>query len=90
VEALLQTIGAPEDGRIPELARSCLAALAMQLHMATRQILEADRRILAWHRSNATSRRLDHIPGIGPLVATVLVASVLNPQAFKSGRDLAA
>jgi transposase len=90
VEKLLQTICDDEDGRVPEIARSCLKALAMQLHLATRQILEADRRILAWHRSNATSRRLDHIPGIGPLVATALVASVPNPQAFKSGRDLAA
>jgi transposase len=58
--------------------------------LVNRQILEADRRVLAWHRSNAASRRLDHIPGIGPLIATALVASVPNPQAFKSGRDLAA
>jgi transposase len=45
---------------------------------------------LAWHPSNEASRRLDRIPGIGPLIATALVASVPNPQAFKSGRDLAA
>ena len=62
----------------------------MQLHLANRQILEADRRVLAWHRSNEASRRLDRIPGIGPLIATALIASVPNPQAFKSGRDLAA
>ena len=42
-------------------------------------------------RSNETSRRLDCLPGVGPLVATALVASVPNPQAFKSGLpDLAA
>jgi transposase len=62
----------------------------MQLHLVNRQILEADRRVLAWHRSNEASRRLDRIPGIGPLIATALVASIPNPQAFKSGRDLAA
>src|SRR4029453_15232500 len=62
----------------------------MKLHLVNRQILEADRRVLAWHRSNEASRRLDRIPGIGPLIATALVASVPNPQAFKSGRDLAA
>jgi transposase len=90
VETLLRTIGEYEDSRVPEVARSCLGALVAQLHLVKRQILEADRRILAWHRSNETSRRLDCLPGVGPLVATALVASVPNPQAFKSGRDLAA
>jgi transposase len=90
VERLMQTIGDGQDARIPDVARTCLEVLAMQLHLVNRQILEADRRVLAWHRSNEASRRLDHIPGIGPLIATALVASVPNPQAFKSGRDLAA
>jgi len=90
VDVLLRIIGEHEDSRLPEVARSCLKALVTQLHLVKRQILEADRRILAWHRSNETSRRLDSIPGVGPLVATALVASVPNPQAFKSGRDLAA
>ena len=47
------------------------------------QILEFDRRILAWHRSNETNRRLDAIPGIGPALATALVASVADPKAFR-------
>ena len=55
-----------------------------------RQILEADRRILAWHRASELSRRLAEIPGVGPLIATALVASVPDPQAFRSGRDLSA
>jgi transposase len=50
------------------------------------QILEFDRRILAWHRSDDTSRRLDAIPGIGP----ALVASVPDPKAFRSGRNFSA
>jgi transposase len=54
------------------------------------QILEYDRRIMAWHRSNAASRRLDAIPGVGPALATALVASVADPRAFRSGRDLSA
>ena len=90
VEALLQTIAERNDARVPQVARSCLEALVAQLYLVKRQILEADRQILAWHRSNETSRRLDCLPGVGPLVATALVASVPNPQAFKSGRDLAA
>ena len=47
-------------------------------------------RILAWHRSNETSRRLDAIPGIGPALATALVASVADANAFRSGRNFSA
>jgi transposase len=42
---------------------------------------------LAWHRSNQASKRLDEIPGVGPALATALVASVADPKAFRSGRD---
>jgi transposase len=58
--------------------------------MVKHQVLGADRCILAWHRGSEVSRRLDDIPGVGPLIATALVASVPDPHTFKSGRDLAA
>ena len=48
------------------------------------------RRILALHRASEVNQRLDDIPGDGPLIATALAASVPDPHAFKSGRDLAA
>ena len=57
---------------------------------AKAQIMEFDRRIIAWHRSNATSKRLDAIPGVGPALATALVASIADPVAFRSGRDFSA
>ena len=65
-------------------------ALAAQLAMVKRQILEADRRVLAWHRTSKTSKRLEAIPGVGPLIATALVASIPDPSVFRSGRDLSA
>jgi len=52
--------------------------------------LEFDRRIMAWHPSNETSRRLDAIPGVRPALATALVASVADPKAFRSGRNFSA
>ena len=58
--------------------------------MLKAQILEFDRHIMAWHRSNETSKRLDAIPGVGPALATALVASIANPRAFRSGRDFSA
>ena len=75
---------------MPEIARACVAALGAQLRVLKVQILEFDRRIMAWHRSNAASRRLDAIPGVGPALATALVASVVDPWAFRSGRDFSA
>jgi transposase len=47
--------------------------------------LEFDRRIMAWHRCNEMSKRLHETPGVGPALATALVASVANPKAFRSG-----
>jgi transposase len=90
VEELLDVIADPNDDRVPEVARECLAALGRQLRMLKAQVLEFDRHIMAWHRSNETSRRLDAIPGIGPALATALVASVANPKAFRSGRNFSA
>jgi len=90
VEKLLELISKGEDERIPPVARECLMALAAQLDLVKRQILEADRRVRAWHRTSKTSKRLEAIPGVGPLVATALVASIPDPSIFRSGRDLSA
>lgn len=57
VEQLLAVVTEAKDQRVPELARACIAALGAQLRILKAQILEFDRRILAWHRSNETSRR---------------------------------
>jgi transposase len=90
VEQLLEVVADTADRRLPEAARACLAALGSQLRALKVQILEFDRRIVAWHRSSATSRRLDAIPGVGPALATALVASVADANAFRSGRDFSA
>ena len=90
VEELLRIAAGPGDARVPEAARMCIAALGVQLRILKAQILEFDRRIIAWHRSNETSKRLDQIPGVGPALATALVASVPDPKAFRSGRHFSA
>ena len=90
VEVLLELIAKGEDERLPPAARECMMALAAQLQLVKRQILEADRRVLAWHRTSTTSKRLEAIPGVGPLIATALVASIPDPSVFRSGRDMSA
>jgi transposase len=90
VEQLLGVVADSNDKRLPEVARACVAALGAQLQMQKAQILEFDRMIRAWHRSSEASKRLDEIPGVGPVLATALVASVVEPKAFRSGRDFSA
>jgi transposase len=90
VEELLDVIADSDDGRVPEVARECLALLGKQLQLLKAHILELDQRVTAWHRSNETCKRLDAIPGVGPALATALVASVADPKAFRSGRDFSA
>jgi transposase len=90
VEHLLNIVADCSDKRLPDVARACVSALGAQLRMLKARILEFDRLIMAWHRSNEASKRLDEIPGVGPALATALVASVADPRAFRSGRDFSA
>jgi transposase len=90
VEELLCVVADPNDKRLPEIVRASVAALASQLLSLKKQILDFDRMIMAWHRSNQTSKRLNCIPGVGPLLATALIASVPDPKAFRSGRNFSA
>src|ERR1700751_4642760 len=90
VEELLGVVADANDKRVPEVARACLAALGAQLRVLKAQILEFDRMINAWHRSSETSKRLDEIPGVGPALATALIASIADPRIFRSGRDFSA
>jgi len=75
---------------IPAAARLSLDVLARQYVAIAVEIGVIEKRIHAWHRSCAESRRLEGVPGIGPIVATALVAEVGDWKAFSSGRNLAA
>lgn len=81
------------DGEAPavpiEAAKivSTLSQQALDIHVRLREI---DRDLLVWQRGNDVARRLMTIPGIGPVGATALAASVTNPHQFRSGRQFAA
>src|ERR1700746_2184656 len=87
---LLQIIGNVADDRIPPVARFCLDLLARQYQTLNAEVASIDKRIHAWHRSCEESRRLEEIPGIGPNVATALVAEIGDWGGLRSGRNLAA
>jgi len=75
--------GMEEAAGLPDLARELVRVLAGQLD-------EVEARIVAWHKADAVSRRLATIPGIGPLAATAIAATVPDPAAFRGGREFAA
>lgn len=76
--------------RLPQAAREAQAMLAAQLRDAEAKIDALDKEIQAHHRSDADSLRLATIPGIGPLIASALVAAIGDPHRFRSGRQFAA
>src|SRR3977135_3167826 len=90
VEELLNVVTDPNDKRVPDIARACLSALGDQLQSIKKQILEFDRLIRAWHRSNEMRLRLEAAPGVGPVRAAACVAAVADPKSFRSGRNFSA
>lgn len=90
LQTLLAIVADEKDARVPNEARGCLIMLAAQLELISEQILESDRCIIRSARSTEVGRRLMDIPGVGPLLASAIVATVADPKAFRSGRNLAA
>jgi transposase len=87
---LLAVVADPEDRRVPPLARELLQVLAEHLRGLEERMAELDRRLLEVARGDAACVRLAAVPGIGPVIATALVATVGDARAFASGRHLAA
>lgn len=78
------------DGGVPEPARRVLLLLVEQFEDVSGRLAALGRELLARHRADPASRRLATIPGIGPVTASTLAATVTEPAAFRSGREFAA
>ena len=74
--------------RLPALAREALGSLVEQLRMAQTQILDLEKQLKAWHRTNEASQRLEAIPGVGVITATALVATTAMPRSSTPGVNL--
>jgi transposase len=81
-----------EDGEngLPGTMRHLLERLTQNLKEMDRQAKELEAQIQLWHRENAASRKLAEIPGLGPITASAIVATVGDAREFKNGRQLAA
>jgi transposase len=90
VAELVAILADGDDQRIPAPLHAGLASLAETLRGVERQIAAVDRQILAWARGQTTCRHLITVPGFGPILSSALAAIVVDPAAFRSGRDFAA
>ena len=90
ISKLLVILADPEDPRIPAVARTALNAMADLLAALEQQVETLDKTIRAQVRANPIARRLDTIPGFGPILSGAIAAIVADPRHFDSGRDFAA
>jgi transposase len=78
------------ENAIPSLARRAFADLNTRIGELDQKILAYDRELEALARQSDAAKRLQQIPGIGPITATALVASVADAKQFSNGRQFAA
>ena len=90
LKELLAIVTKDANTHLPNDARASLIVLAAQLHALQTTIGAIEKRIVVQHRANKDSKQLQTIPGIGPLGASAIAATVTNPKIFRSGRDFAA
>jgi transposase len=90
VPQLTAVVADLEDTRVPALARSVLQGLVDQLRDTERRVEDLDARLAEQAREDKVCQRLMTIPGIGPITATALAATVGDATVFESGRHLAA
>lgn len=87
---LIRLVIATPNHSIPELARDAMTTIVDQLKNLVSQLRSIESKIVEWHRSSAMSRRLQTIPGVGPIIASAISASVTDPTAFRNARQFAA
>ena len=90
VAGLIAIVMDDMDERIPQMARQALKVIAGQIDELQTRIAVLETQVLAWHKNNPVSWRLATIPGIGPIIATAIAATVADPSMFRSGREFAA
>lgn len=81
-----------EDGEneLPGNFRLLIQRLVDHLKELDRQVGELEQEIQRWHKHNPLSQKLARIPGIGPITATAMIATVGDARQFENGRQLAA
>lgn len=90
IAKLVEDAASARIEQVPALARTVLEALTTQLGALQQQIRVLEAELLVWHRTQAVSQRLATIPGIGPITATAIVATITNAAQFRSAQQFSA
>ncbi len=90
VDVLVEQLRGDAGRELPSAAREAVELLIAQLADVEAKIVKVEARLAATHKGHAMSRLLATIPGVGPLTASAIVATVPDPSVFRSGRDFAA
>lgn len=78
------------ENQLPGTFRLLIQRLLDHLKALQEQVDAIEVQIKAWHRASEASQRIEKVPGIGPLTASALVASVGDAKNFDNGRQFAA
>jgi transposase len=87
---LIKIVSEAPAEALPDMTRAALSGFLEAIALIDAQLDGIERRLQAWRRANAQSKRLETAPGIGLIVATALCALVPDPKLFRNGRHFAA
>ncbi len=90
VQSLLGLVRQEGSDSLPSMVRAALLPLVHQIEQTTAKISAFDLEIQVWHRQNETSRRLASVPGIGPITASAIIATITDVSTFRRGREFSA
>jgi transposase len=90
IAKLVAVLRDDQERRLPAPAQAALLEMAEHIESLTTRIDVLDTKIVAAVKADDAARRLTTIPGVGPIIAATVRATVQDPAAFRTGRDLAA
>ena len=90
LRAALPVILEDQSNRLSALMRELLGELGERLRMLDDRLRQYDQRIARCCQQDERCRRLVKVEGVGPLVATAVVAAIGNARQFTNGRELSA
>ncbi len=87
---LIKIVSEAPREELPDIVRATLSGFLDAIVLMTQELAAIERRLMAWHKTDAQSKRLATAPGIGLIGATALSALVPDAKLFKNGRHFAA
>lgn len=90
ITALAKRIATGQGPELPPEGKTLFTTLPRQLLDLDPNIAELTKQITASARKDERARRMQEIPGVGPITSSAIIATIGSPDEFRSGRDFAA